>query len=166
MSEAVSMRCSHALDRLSCSSKAVSAVRFAGDRTCADCESPEHVLILRHQKTKKLPRLGKAYSCATEEPRSNATVRKIMATDLRNFFRFDCRETPMLLWCASDRSTGHLSQKHWVAASRPHHSERWRQASSCHPLFGLATALRLWGYGRPCLQSGSRIPCCPPLWIA
>jgi len=65
------MRCSQALDRLFCSSKAVSAVRFTaertrancftGDRTSANCETPENEeesrtrqgLERRHRRTSK-----------------------------------------------------------------------------------------------------------------
>ena len=61
ISEAVSMTCSQAFDRLSCSSKAISAVRFTGDRTCANRETPENEeasetrqgLELRHRRTSK-----------------------------------------------------------------------------------------------------------------
>ena len=71
ISKAVSMRCSQALDRLFCSSKAVSAVRFTAERTCsncftgdrtsANCETPENEeesrtrqgLERRHRRTSK-----------------------------------------------------------------------------------------------------------------
>ena len=126
MSEAVSMGCSEALDRLSCSSKAAYAVRFTGDRMCANRFTGDRMCANRFTgdricanrfkgdricanrftgdrmcanrftgdricanretpENKEESKLDKADSCTTEEPRSNATVRKIMATVLRNF---------------------------------------------------------------------------------
>jgi len=113
---------------------------FTGNRTGANCETPENEEESKTRQGLELRHLRTSKQCHSKENHGNC----LRGTS----YRLDCSDTGMLMLCASNVSTGHLSQKHWAAASL---------SGAMTPNIKLQTAL--WtGYGTTVVRLWTTMP--------